>query len=86
VAHRARRSKKVVAGTPWWAWGLALAVALAGGVAYLLWPSTLLWWLAPFAALPFLWLARTRAERTGSHRRESEHFDSHGAGGPWSSP
>ena len=67
------------------AWSIAIALALAGGVAYLVWPTTTLWWIAWFAPLPLLWRVVLRERRTGQAQKDGEHFAGHDSG-PWWSP
>jgi hypothetical protein len=42
-----------------------LVLAVAGPLAYVLWPEDLTWWLAPVPAIPLCLLAEWRHERKG---------------------
>jgi predicted secreted protein len=41
-------------------WVIAVALAAAAPTIYLIHPTSLVWWLAPFLALPLLLAGRTR--------------------------
>jgi hypothetical protein len=83
-ARRRRRRKpnwstdEFIAGT------LTLALAVAGGVAYLLVPTTKMWWIGQLAVAPLLWFVIARGERLKQRPRDGDHFGSND--GPWWSP
>jgi apolipoprotein N-acyltransferase len=65
---------------------VATLIALAGGVAYLLWPTDLMWWLGPLAAGPLLWLVYSFQKQTKAHPKDTEHFQDRGADDAWWPP
>lgn len=63
---------------------LTVALALAGGIAYVVVPTTKMWWIGLLAALPLLVFIIHRADKHGQQAKDSEHFPDDG--GPWWSP
>ena len=82
MGSRRRRSRRKPPSRSLWA--AAILLALAGPTAYLVWDTTLLWWLAPLTALPVYFLIDKHGWRRGD-RDESRHFNT-GDAGPWTPP
>jgi hypothetical protein len=61
-------------------WGLAIALAVLGPLAYLVWMNDQWWLYGALAALPFVLLAEQRAERRGEPGGAAAGAD------PWSPP
>lgn len=72
-----RRAEFVTAAT-------AIAFALAGGIGYILFPTTKMWWIGQLAAVPLIIFILLRAERLKQEPRDGRHFS--GGDGPWWSP
>ena len=64
-------------------WISAVALALGGGVWYLLDQSDLAWWLAGAAVLPFMWLIMDRQDRLDA---ENEPHYGNGGDRAWGPP
>jgi hypothetical protein len=56
----------------------AIALALAGGVAYLVWPTSWAWWIGTSAVLPLFMLLFDREDDEGNS--DAIHFSDPGSG------
>ena len=63
-------------------WLLVLIPAFAGGVSYLIWQNSTVWWVGQIAALPLLIAIVLRQEEPP---KDAGHFQEP-SGGPWWSP
>jgi hypothetical protein len=58
---------------------------VAAIAAYLIWNTTLLWWLAPLAAIPLYILIDEYGGQSQKAREKRQHFNT-GDSGPWTPP
>jgi hypothetical protein len=63
-------------------WIVAWLLAMAGPATYVLWSSTVTWWVATLMLVPIVGLAAWRADQKGS----VDSYYGPGDGGPWGPP
>jgi hypothetical protein len=62
-------------------------IAMSGGVAYVIWPSSWLWWLGGLTSIPLLmYLMRLQREQDEDEKNAGIHFRDGGGGDGWGAP